>query len=81
MLLRACSNEAMTQMLADDYALQFNEALGLHCKIQFVPVTVLRLSERSGQIVSFEPYLGGQYIKHNDNDGHVDTAEELPQAF
>jgi len=76
-----CFNEAMTQMLADDYALRFNEALGSHREIRFVPVTVLRLSERSGQIVSFEPFLGGKYVKHNDNDGHVDTTDEMPQAF
>eukprot|EP00961_Rhodomonas_salina_P287414 3883398-Rhodomonas_salina.1 len=28
-----------------------------------------------------EPYLSGQYMKHNDNDGHVESDLELPQAF
>ena len=26
-------------------------------------------------------YLKGDYVKHNDNDGHVETALELPQVL
>mmetsp|Transcript_36036 Transcript_36036/g.84689 ORF Transcript_36036/g.84689 Transcript_36036/m.84689 type:complete len:408 (-) Transcript_36036:235-1458(-) len=76
-----CFNEAMTQMLADAYAVRFNESYESTRKIRFVPVSVLRLSERSGQIVSVEPFIAGRYVKHNDNDGHVDTDDILPQAF
>mmetsp|Transcript_41099 Transcript_41099/g.84071 ORF Transcript_41099/g.84071 Transcript_41099/m.84071 type:complete len:454 (-) Transcript_41099:360-1721(-) len=76
-----CFSEAMTQLLADEYAVRFNETLRGPRNVRFVPVSVLRLRERSGQIVSFEPFLGGKYVKHNDNDGHVDTDDFLPQAF
>eukprot|EP00286_Rhodomonas_abbreviata_P017072 CAMPEP_0181325778 /NCGR_PEP_ID=MMETSP1101-20121128/21123_1 /TAXON_ID=46948 /ORGANISM="Rhodomonas abbreviata, Strain Caron Lab Isolate" /LENGTH=257 /DNA_ID=CAMNT_0023434141 /DNA_START=63 /DNA_END=832 /DNA_ORIENTATION=+ len=76
-----CFNEAMTQMLADAYAQRFNDAYNSARKIRFVPVSVVRLSERSGQIVSVEPYISGKYVKHNDNDGHVDSDDLLPQAF
>lgn len=50
------------QMLADAYAVRFNESYESTRKIRFVPVSVLRLSERSGQIVSVEPFIAGRYV-------------------
>eukprot|EP00961_Rhodomonas_salina_P180821 2440406-Rhodomonas_salina.2 len=67
-------------MLAEDYAKEFNR-LGLKRSIGFLPVSVFKLSERGGQLVNVEPILAGKYVKHNDNDGHVDTDDMVPQAF
>ncbi|EKX33934.1 hypothetical protein GUITHDRAFT_119862 [Guillardia theta CCMP2712] len=72
--------EAMTQMLADSYALEFNKRSRKR-KVCFLPVSVYQLRERGGQLVNVEPFLKGDYIKHNDNDGNVETGDELPQAF
>ena len=30
--------------------------------------------------VNIEPMLEGEYVKHNDNDGHVDTNDMYPQV-
>jgi hypothetical protein len=32
------------------------------------------------KIVNIEPMLEGEYVKHNDNDGHVDTNDMYPQV-
>ena len=37
-------------------------------------------SERGGALINIEPMLEGEYVKHNDNDGHVDSADLYPQA-
>ncbi|EKX46110.1 hypothetical protein GUITHDRAFT_70870 [Guillardia theta CCMP2712] len=68
------------QLLARSYAKTFNE-LGLQRQLQFLPVGVFKLSERGGALVNIEPMLEGDYVKHNDNDGHVDTNDMYPQAF
>jgi len=70
----------MTQMLADSYALEFNKRSRKR-KVCFLPVSVYQLRERGGQLVNVEPFLKGDYVKHNDNDGNVETKDELPQAF
>jgi len=69
----------MTQMVCESYAQEFNRRrTGVY--IGFLPVSVLRL-DRDGILYNSEPYLRGDYLKHNDNSGHVDTAETVPQAF
>lgn len=73
-------DEAMLQLIASQYAKQFN-ALNNSRKISFVPVSIYKLLERSNQYVTAEPFIEGKYVKHNDNDGHVDTTDPLPQAF
>ena len=35
----------------------------------------------SPSVVNIEPMLEGDYVKHNDNDGHVDTNDMYPQVF
>mmetsp|Transcript_21334 Transcript_21334/g.43394 ORF Transcript_21334/g.43394 Transcript_21334/m.43394 type:complete len:282 (-) Transcript_21334:933-1778(-) len=70
----------MLQLIASQYAHQFNT---MRCgrKISFLPVSIFKLLERGNQFITAEPYLEGKYVKHNDNDGHVDTDDPLPQAF
>ncbi len=48
---------------------------------QFIPVGVFKLSERGGALINIEPMLEGEYVKHNDNDGHVDTTDMYPQVL
>merc|ERR1712045_520837 len=76
----------MTQMVAESYAQEFNRACtrkGLKYNVGFVPVSVLHLKTKDGRrlIYNVEPLLKGHYAKHNDNDGHVETKQQLPQAF
>jgi len=72
-------DEAMTQMVCESYAQEFNRRrTGFY--IGFLPVSVLRI-DSTGVLYNSEPYLRGEYLKHNDNSGHVDTTELLPQAF
>lgn len=83
-------SEAQTQMVAEDYAQQFNKlcaSKGLsHC-LAFVPVSVVRLrSEQAGpgapeETYSIEPYLPGEYVKYSDNDGHTEVESDTAMAF
>jgi len=72
-------DEAMTQMVSESYAQEFNKR-GTGIYLGFLPVSVLKL-DLNGTLYNTEPYLRGDYVKHNDNSGHVDTKELLPQAF
>lgn len=79
-------NEALTQMVAESYAQDFNKQNGAASagNVAFLPVTVLEFrNPRPGSyaICTMEPELTGAYVKHNDNTGIIETAEELPQAF
>jgi len=83
---QAYFDEAMTQMVAESYAQEFNRECakkGLAYNVGFVPVSVLHLKTNEGRrlIYNVEPMLKGHYLKHNDNDGHVETNLLLPQAF
>jgi len=83
---QAYFDEAMTQMVAESYAQEFNRECskkGLSYNVGFVPVSVLHLKTPEGRrlIYNVEPMLKGHYIKHNDNDGHIETNLLLPQAF
>jgi len=83
---QAYFDEAMTQMVAESYAQEFNRECskkGLPYNVGFVPVSVLHLKTPEGRrlIYNVEPMLKGHYIKHNDNDGHIETNLLLPQAF
>jgi len=72
-------DEAMTQMVCESYAQEFNKRrTGYY--LGFLPVSVLRL-DQEGYLYNTEPYLRGDYQKHNDNAGHVDTKILVPQAF
>jgi len=73
-------DEAMTQMVCESYAQEFNRRRPENQYIGFLPVSVLRIDEDK-TLYNTEPYLRGEYLKHNDNSGHVDTQELLPQAF
>eukprot|EP00287_Rhodomonas_sp_CCMP768_P028542 CAMPEP_0202855766 /NCGR_PEP_ID=MMETSP1389-20130828/91684_1 /ASSEMBLY_ACC=CAM_ASM_000865 /TAXON_ID=302021 /ORGANISM="Rhodomonas sp., Strain CCMP768" /LENGTH=388 /DNA_ID=CAMNT_0049534389 /DNA_START=56 /DNA_END=1222 /DNA_ORIENTATION=+ len=73
-------NEAFCQVISEGYAKEFNK-IGMSRSVQFAPVHVLKLHERDGTFVTAEPFLKGSYVKHNDNDGHVDTLDPVPQAF
>ena len=73
-------DEALTQMAAECFAQEFNK-LKTKWKVSFLPVNVMMLNERNGQLCNVEPLLLGDYVKHNDNDGNVETSEQLPQAF
>ncbi len=42
---------------------------------RFVPVSVLQLVESDGALVNIEPELHGKFVKHNDNDGNVESKE------
>jgi len=72
-------DEAMTQMVAESYAQEFNRRGSGHY-IGFLPVSVLRV-DLDGTLYNTEPLLRGDYQKHNDNSGHIDTQVDLPQAF
>ena len=86
--LIAC--EAMTQMVAEDYAQQFNKLCASrgvsHC-VAFVPVSVVRLrpedepSDGPMDTFSIEPFLPGEYVKYSDNDGHTENEDEVAVAF
>jgi len=83
---QAYFDEAMTQMVAESYAQEFNRECSkkkLNYNVGFVPVSVLHLKTAEGRrlIYNVEPMLKGHYLKHNDNDGHVETNLLLPQAF
>lgn len=83
---QAYFDEAMTQMVAESYAQEFNRECSkraLEYNVGFVPVSVLHLKTQDGKrlIYNVEPMLKGHYLKHNDNDGHVETKLLLPQAF
>ncbi|KAJ1469829.1 kinase-like domain-containing protein, partial [Baffinella frigidus] len=71
--------------VADTIAQQFNEFCTDRCDLQcrFLPVCVMHIQDESKRatLLNSEPYLKGEYVKHNDNDGHVETNLELPQAF
>jgi len=83
---QAYFDEAMTQMVAESYAQEFNREcsnMKLEYNVGFVPVSVLHLKTPEGRrlIYNVEPMLKGRYQKHNDNDGNIETNLLLPQAF
>ena len=41
---------------------------------------VVQLVEAGGRLVNVEPYLEGKYVKHNDNNGSVESKEDIPQV-
>lgn len=76
-------DEAMTQMIAESHAQEFNRRSRTH-KVALLPCNVLQIQDgRLGgsRLCALEPYLPGDYVKHNDNAGAVETNEAVPQAF
>lgn len=76
---KAYFDEALTQVVAECFAQAFNRQEKY--RIAFVPAAVMALKDRNDQLLGVEPLMKGEYKKHNDNDGHVETNEFLPQAF
>ena len=76
-------HEAMTQMVAECYAQEFNKwcsHAGLPYSIAFLPVSVVKMDEFE-EPLCLEPYLAGDYVKHSDNAGHTETDDEVAAAF
>ena len=73
-------DEALTQVVAECFAQEFNRYQEKY-RIAFLPAAVMALKDRNDQLLGVEPLMKGEYKKHNDNDGHVETNEFLPQAF
>jgi hypothetical protein len=87
---RVYFDETMTQSVAETYAQDFNRLAsqkGLKVSVAFLPVSVLHFyndghpSTESGQLACLEPYLPGDYVKHNDNGGNIGTSDPTAQAF
>jgi len=72
-------DEAMTQMVADSFAQEFNKRK-VPKKVAFLSVSVLELPLRRA-LCTVEPLISGTYVKHNDNAGTVVTENCTPQAF
>mmetsp|Transcript_14504 Transcript_14504/g.41383 ORF Transcript_14504/g.41383 Transcript_14504/m.41383 type:complete len:375 (-) Transcript_14504:59-1183(-) len=81
--LETICHDAMTQMVAESFAQEFNRACAerslAHC-VAFLPVSAARL-EGMAEPVCLEPYMSGDYVKHNDNAGHNNTNDEVAAAF
>lgn len=76
-------DEAMTQMVAESYAQEFNKACalrGLSYSIAFLPVSVVLINGQ-GEPLCLEPYLEGDYVKHNDNNGHDMSLDDVAASF
>ena len=79
-------HEAMTQMVAEQYAQDFNKlcaARGLLHRIAFLPASVVKTVRNGGEAepISLEPYLPGEYQKYNDNQGHTELESDVVKAF
>lgn len=74
-------SDAITQIVAQLYACKFNKLSGISRRVYFNPVSIMQLKERGGQFVVAEPHLDGKYVKHSDNNGYVNSRDELAPAF
>jgi len=79
-------HEAMTQMVAESYAQDFNKACaqqGLRTSIAFLPVSVIKIEGMPGmhEPLCLEPFLAGDYVKHSDNAGHIEKDDDVAAAF
>jgi hypothetical protein len=72
----AHSSQCMAQVLTLHLRLRRQQKF----RVSFLPVSVMLLEERQMQLCCVEPMMRGDYVKHNDNDGHVETHEQLPQV-
>ncbi|KAF1328390.1 Myosin heavy chain, partial [Globisporangium splendens] len=51
-------------------------------RVEFINSWVLELTERNGALCAVEPYIPGEYRKHNNNFGSVsDDERNTPQSF
>lgn len=51
-------------------------------RVDFIKAWVLELTERNGTLCAVEPYISGEYRKHNNNFGCVsDDERNTPQSF
>jgi hypothetical protein len=63
------------------YARLYN-SYGPPKRIEFINAWILELTERDGTLCAVEPYIPGEYRKHNNNFGCVsDDERNTPQAF
>eukprot|EP01062_Namystynia_karyoxenos_P082475 TRINITY_DN929_c1_g2_i1.p1 TRINITY_DN929_c1_g2~~TRINITY_DN929_c1_g2_i1.p1 ORF type:complete len:437 (+),score=101.44 TRINITY_DN929_c1_g2_i1:74-1312(+) len=78
----ACMRDARAQCVAEFYAGMYNRlGSAVPEKISFVGSDALELRQRGGRFANIEPMLSGDYVKHNDNAGHVATRDPSAQAF
>ena len=72
------------QAVAADYAQLYNSYLPPR-RVAFVQAWICQLTERArpaGRLVNVEPFIVGDYRKHNNNCGYVsDLERNTPQAF
>jgi hypothetical protein len=74
-------SDAITQIVSQLYACKFNDMSGFSRRVSFNPVSIMQLKERGGQLVVAEPRMDGKYVKHSDNNGYVNSCDELAPAF
>ena len=76
-------DEAKTQTVAEAHAQEFNKKCAgaeLNVRIAFLPVSVVQL-DGWAEPVCLEPFIAGQFVKYNDNVGHVLPAIEELNLF
>ena len=49
--------------------------------VAFLPCAVICAASDGFELGTLEPYLPGDYTKHSDNAGHVETDDEVAKAF
>ncbi|KAI1128436.1 hypothetical protein F5Y10DRAFT_176818 [Nemania abortiva] len=70
------AEEMKGQALCKAFALEFNALLDLKYSLDFVVTAALELRSRAGACISIEPFIGGNYVKYNNNCAWVN--EDLP---
>ena len=79
-------DECQVSSVAETHAQAFNRlcaSRGLPHSVAFLPCAVIccPASEGGFELGTLEPYLPGDYTKHSDNAGHVETDDEVAKAF
>lgn len=81
------AEEMRAQALCKAFALEFNALLGPdHEPLDFIVTTALKRSGAGGDdCISLEPFIPGQYVKYNGNNGWVNDSDgeinKAAQAF
>ena len=73
--VQAYFHKAMSQLLAKDFAEEFEKERASYGRLEFLPVTIYKLCERDDQLVCVEPLIAGKFKP-------ITTAgDELLEAF
>jgi hypothetical protein len=78
--------QAAAQFLAEEFTLKLS-SLKIYKAVKYVPVELLRIPSRprDKQYFSLEPFIEGDYIKFNNNNGYVnkelEAAHSILQTF